>query len=61
MVIMSIEDFKRERQKLKIMKLFEGVRELMDYFDDGHHNKEYCELVKISNQLIEDYEKMDQV
>ena len=37
----------------EIAKAFIMVRKLMDFLDDGYHNEEICNLVKISNGLFE--------
>lgn len=42
----------RNDQK-EIAKRFIEVRDLMDFLDDGHHNRQYCQLVEISNELFE--------
>ena len=44
------------RKKLtqeEIAKRFIEVRHLIDFLDDGHHNQDVCNLVKISNDLLE--------
>lgn len=42
----------RNSQK-EIGKRFIEIRDVMDFLDDGHHNEEYCSLVKVSNSLFE--------
>ncbi len=41
------------RTQEDIAKAFIMVRKLMDFLDDGYHNQDYCNLVKISNDLFD--------
>lgn len=39
-------------ERYKIMKLIDEIHEIMDYIDDGYHNREMACLVRISNELV---------
>lgn len=40
-------------KRYMVRKLVEGLREAIDFIDDGYHNTEVNQLEKISNKLID--------
>ena len=44
----------------EIAKRFIEVRDVMEFLDDGYHNQDYRNLVKISNDLFEQLSPVNQ-
>lgn len=39
--------------ELELITTIFKIHEIMDFIDDGYHNKDICNLIKVSNELFD--------